>query len=509
MEASIALLLCFCETDPTSGRTPCQNHRKIHLKIALMKIVIDAFVDLLSNLFSGLEGFFEKDHNTDASFGDTYKLISTRNTGFIVDGKRALDMTTSTKNMAIIAGSGKGKTQVHLFPLLLGQKLAYSAIVNDNSGELSQTVPHLQSIRVTALVMNLTQKSGVYLNPLDGCKGNSAEVRKISKSLMGFVAKEQDFFSVSGEDCLSLFIEQVVESEPNIYANLGNVYHLLLTYQGEPQTVERYMADRASQKTWQKFLALAGNSERTLKSITATALSALSWLGDNPTLADLTSVTNVSFEKFRKSPHILFLQSPVSDAAFFAPMISLVLQAFYRYALASLPNPEKDLPILNLLDEFSSLIQGLPNYSQIISNSRKFLIPQLIVLQDESLLSPYKELKDNILQNCFVKCYHGASEKKAFELEKLLGSYTYTDKNTKQKVKRPLMTASEIREMDGELLVIPNGQKPLKVKAKPAYMQSRLKRRLATPIPEGQEQQVDYSIQYIDLTPYRKENNNN
>jgi len=467
-----------------------------------MKILLDGIIELLSSLFGGLEELFDKDHNTDATFEQASKLISKRNTGFIIDGKRALDMTTSTKNMAVIAGSGKGKSQVHVLPLLLRNKIEYSAIVNDNSGELSRSVPHLLSIGVMALMMSLNRKGKVYINPVDGCKGNIAEVRKISKSLMGFASKEQDFFSLSGEDCLTLFIEHVVESEDKIHANLANVYHLILAYQGEPKTVERYMADKANEKIWQKFLALSGNSEKTLKSITATALSALSWLGDNPVLADLTSVTNISWEKFRKSPHILFIQSSVSDAEFYAPAVSLILQSFYRFAFSHLPK-KTDLPILNILDEFSTLIPGLTNYSQIISNSRKFNIPQCIVLQDESQLSVYKELKSNILQNCHTICYHGASDTKAFELEKLLGTYRYTDRETEQKLKRPLMTASEIREMDGEVLVITNGKKPVKVKATPAYKQRRLVRNLNKELPEDDQQIADYSVQYIDLKPYR------
>lgn len=472
-----------------------------------MKILLDGLLELLSSLFTGLGEVFEKDHNTDAEFGDASELISRRNTGFIIDGKRSLDMTTSTKNMAVIAGSGKGKSQVHVFPLLLRQKIEYSAIVNDNSGELSKSIPHLLSIGAMALMMNLNRKGKVYINLLDGCKGNIAEVRKISKSLMGFASSKKDFFSLSGEDCLTLFIEHVVESEDKVHANLANVYHLILAYQGEPKTVERYMADKASESTWKKFLALSGNSEKTLKSITATALSALSWLGDNPVLADLTSVTNISWEDFRKNPYILFIQSSVSDAEFYAPAVSLILQSFYRFAFSRLPE-KTDLPILNVLDEFSTLIPGLSNYSQIISNSRKFLTPQLIALQDESQLSPYKELKENILQNCHTICCHGASDKKAFELEKLLGTYTYTDKETKQKVKRPLMTASEIREMDGEALVITNGKKPVKVKTTPAYKQRRLVKNLNKEVLEDDEQVADYRIQYIDLSPYRETTEN-
>jgi type IV secretory pathway TraG/TraD family ATPase VirD4 len=417
-----------------------------------------------------------------------------------VDGKRFLDMETSRKNICITAGSGKGKSQVHIFPTLLN--LESSAVVNDNSSELSVCRSYMESRGIKTMVMDLTQSGSVYLNPLDGCQGDVSAIRRIAKTLMKNASKEADFFSLSGEDCLAIFIQYVLESEPRIHTNLANVYRLILEYQGSPEVIERMMAAKASEAVWAKFKALAGNSDRTLKSITATALSSLSWLGDNPTLASLTSMTNISFEEFRKSPHVLFIQYPASDSRFFAPMVSLIFQSFYRFAFSKLPC-EDDLDIMMILDEFSSLIQGLPDYSNLISNSRKFKIPQCIILQDESLLSPYKELKDNILGNCFVKCYYGGQDKKAFELEKLLGSYTYTDKETDQKKQRPLLYASEIRELDDQIIVLPNGQKPLKLKVTPAYKQGRLRRQMAMQAYIEDGETLENTIQYIDLEPYR------
>ncbi|HNP66267.1 MAG TPA: type IV secretory system conjugative DNA transfer family protein [Aequorivita sp.] len=466
----------------------------------MIKTTIDAFSELLDGLFTGVESLFDKDHSVNAEFGKPSSLISRRNKGWCVDGKRFLDMETSRKNICITAGSGKGKSQVHIFPTLLN--LESSAVVNDNSSELSVCRPYMESRGIKTMVMDLTQSGSVYLNPLDGCQGDVSAIRRIAKTLMGNASKEADFFSLSGEDCLAIFIQYVLESEPRIHANLANVYRLILEYQGSPEVIERMMAAKASEAVWAKFKALAGNSDRTLKSITATALSSLSWLGDNPTLTSLTSMTNISFEEFRKSPHLLFIQYPASDSTFFAPMVSLIFQSFYRFAFSKLPC-EDDLDIMMILDEFSSLIQGLPDYSNIISNSRKFKIPQCIILQDESLLSPYKELKDNILGNCFVKCYYGGQDKKAFELEKLLGSYTYTDRETDQKKQRPLLYASEIRELDDQIIVLPNGQKPLKLKVTPAYKQGRLQRKLAMQANTEDGEPMEYTIQYIDLEPYR------
>ncbi|WP_396602073.1 type IV secretory system conjugative DNA transfer family protein [Algibacter sp. R77976] len=471
----------------------------------MVKTIIDMILEAIMSLFEGIENLLEKDHSVNAKFGVENKLISKKNKGWCVDGKRFLNLETSRRNFCVVAGSGKGKSQVHIFPTILNSES--SMVINDNSSELASTIPYLNSIGITTLVMNLNKKSGVYLNPLDGCKGDISAMRKVAKTLMSNASDKSDFFSLSGEDCLTLFIQYVLESEPRIHANLGNVYRLILKYQASPDVIERLMAEKASEAVWSKFKALAGNSERTLKSITATSLSALSWLGDNPTLADITSVTSFSFECFRTTPQVLFIQSPVSDAKFYAPMVSLIFQSFYRFAFSKLPSTD-DLDIMMIIDEFSSLIDGLPDYSNIISNSRKFKIPQLIILQDESLLSPYKELKDNILQNCYVKCYYGGQDKKAFELEKLLGYYSYTDKESKQKKQRPLMYASEIRELDSEIIVLPNGQKPLKVKVTPAYKQSKLRSKLAMQNDIETDSVLDYNIQYIDLSPFKTLGNN-
>jgi len=469
-----------------------------------MKIVLE----LLSEFFTWLDDLLNQDINNDASFGDPSKLISKENTGWCVDGKRFLDMKTSRSNFCCIAGSGRGKTQTHIFSLLLNNQGVKSFIVNDNSSELATTIPYLKSIGTIPLVMNLTKKSGVYINPLDGCKGDIPAIRKIAKSIMRFSSDREDFFSLSAENCIAFFIEYVLQSEPSIYANLGNVYRLILEYQGSASTIEKLMAEKASPTVWTKFKALAGNSEKTLKSITATCLSALAWLGENPVLCDLTSLTNISYTRFRKNPHCLFIQSPPNDSLFYAPAVALIMNSFYRFAFSALPQ-EEDLDIMMVLDEFSSLIPGLHDYPQIISNSRKFKVPQGIILQDESLLSSYKELKDNILGNCFVKVYHGGGQdKKSFELEKLLGTYTQTDKKTGHKKQVPLMTASQIREMDNEVLVIPSGKKPLKVKITPAYKQRSLRKKLATPVAIDENEIIpNYSIQYIDLEPYRTSTN--
>ena len=293
----------------------------------MVKTIIDVFVEFIQSLFTGIEGLFEEDHQHDAEFGAASKIVSKRNKGWCIDGVRFVDMDTTRRNLAVIAGSGMGKTQTNIFPLITNSKS--SMVINDNSSELASTIPFLESQGVETMIMNLTKKTGVYLNPLDGCKGDVAAIRKVVKSLMGTANDKSDFFNLSAEDCITLFAQHILESEARIYANLGNVYRLILELQANPKVIEYYMAEKASEDVWRKFLALSQNSEKTLKSILATSLSVLSWLGDNKMLCDLTAFTNIDFTSFRKKQTVLFVQSPASDSAFYAKMVALIFQTFY------------------------------------------------------------------------------------------------------------------------------------------------------------------------------------
>ena len=466
----------------------------------------DGLEDAIKMGFDQLIEILDQSDEYNAEFRKASELISKSNKGWSIDGRRFTDMDTARRNLLIVANSGLGKSQTHVLPTILNA--TSSMLVNDVATELVSTIPYLQSKNVDTHILNLLEKGEVYINVLDGLLGDVAGIRRVSKSIIGKPSGgENNFFNMYAEDCLSLFIQQVLEAEPKVHANLGNVYRLILEYQANPEVVERYMAETASPDVWRKFLALSKNSEKTLKSIIATCLSELSWLGENPVLCDITSCTTISYKQFRQQQTALFIQSPPNDT-FYAKMIALIFQSFYRFAFSYLPDPNKELDILMIQDEFSSLIPGLPDYSQIISNSRKFLIPQAVILQDISQLSPFGQLKDNIISNCYVKCFYGGIDsKKALEIERMLGSYTYTCKKTKHTKKRPLIYASEIQQLDGEILVLSSNKKPIRTKITPAYKQPKLQKYLQMESPVAEHPPVEYGIQYIDLDPYREPTN--
>jgi type IV secretory pathway TraG/TraD family ATPase VirD4 len=455
------------------------------------------------------DSFFGNDnnHSLDASFGNSSKLLSTKNKGFCLDGKRSISLKQSRSNALVVAPSGKGKTQVSIFPFLLNFTGQSSLLINDVSGELAQAIPYLNSIGVTTGILDFGKKTGLYFNPLDGCKGNISQMKKVAQTLMRASSgnsDKQDFWTISGADNLVLFIQYILESEEPEFHNLGNVYRLILEYQGSPKTIQTMMAKKASPEVWAKFKSLAGASENTRKSIVASSLAALSFIGDDPMLCDITSFTNINFEAFREKSHALFVQVPVSDTAYYAPILSLFFQEFYRFAFSRIPSSE-ELDIMMVLDEFDTLT-AIDGFSSIISNSRKFGIPQLLVLQGESQLSKYGKQQTTILNNCNVKCYFGGLGEEVYQLEKILGKFEYNpDKGDKKFTReRSLMTASEIREMKNEILILPSGEKPLKVTITESYKQSKLMKRLKMKPQEEEKKNTQFNIQYIPLEEYKK-----
>ncbi len=458
-------------------------------------------MEFLDSILKKLAG---KDHRLKSKFGKASKLLSRNNEGFCLDGIRSISKHQSCSNLLTVAPSGKGKTQVSVFPFLLRQKGGYSIVCNDPSGELSATIPYLKSAGIQTTILDFGKKTGMYFNPLDGCETNIAHMRKVAKTLMSTTMKQSSFFTLAGEDTLVIFIQYLMESESKVFQNIANLYRLILEYQGNPEVIERMMATKASEGVWKKFKGLAGTTEKTRKSILSSCLSAISFIGDNPTLCDITSISTISFRDFRESPHAIFVHVPVGDVAFFAPIQSLFFQEFYRFAFAELPKKD-DLEIFMILDEFDTLT-AIEDYSTIISNSRKAKIPQQIIIQSESQLAKYGKKAQNILNNCNVKCYFGGLGEETFSLEKTIGKYEYQDKKTGHIRHRSLLTASEIRELKDEILIIPSGEKPLKVNVVPTYKQKNLIKRLEM---ESSDENVipilDYTVQYLNLDEYREQ----
>src|SRR5260221_10067128 len=110
-----------------------------------MKIIEQLFsllIEILEGIFKFAFEFFEvvisgipkKSKGYNAEFATAGILLSRREYGFCLTGKRNLSVKDSFQNALVIGGTGTGKSSVVLIPSLFTMKGSF--IVHDPSGEL-------------------------------------------------------------------------------------------------------------------------------------------------------------------------------------------------------------------------------------------------------------------------------------------------------------------------------------------------------------------------------------
>jgi len=457
-----------------------------------MNILIEFITNIVTGIFSFLGDALEEvvsqgsGKSSQASFGKRSDILRYGEEGFVIDGKvqQRTTLDVARRNALVYGNSGSGKSECFVKPLLLS--LQCSAIVNNGGGNLTDAIAYQQSQGIIPLILDLSNGGPVELNVLDGCKDNPQEIRRIVRGVMGSVGEmKRDFFTIAGEDTLFIFICFVLESVEIEAPSLADVYDLMVKYQGNPEKIAERFAYEASENTFNAFLGKVHKlSDNTRKSVLATSITGLSWLGESPVLRAVSSHSSFQWEDFRNTPHCLYIDFNAADAELLAPMIGLIFQSFYRFAFSQLPPRDGSvLDIMVIMDEFHTILKsGLPDFAGYLAVSRKYHIPTLLLGQSPAQLSSFGELKKSIEANCFLKCYFGGMAPEiAKELEAICGEVEETD--TKGRITtKPLFSAYNIRQMKDSILVVPSSGKPLRLKMYPAYKQPKLQRKLAMSI---------------------------
>lgn len=456
------------------------------------------FIEYLEDGMRSLEELLsKKDHKLSSKFERESKLISAANKGFSITGRKHLSVKQSRENVIAISPSGGGKTSTIIFPTCF--YLQSSALINDPSGEISKSKNQFISRGFKVKTLDFGNKhNSIYYNPLKRVKTN-ADVVKVASMLVRSTSKKGDFdfWNNKSVELIAMFINFILENEPPIYQNLGNVFHMLEVLQGSPDTIDQLFAEKASEQLFQKYKSLIGTSDNTRSSIIASAQASLNFIGNDPVLCDITSTDNFDFDMLRKEKTVLFLRCPLGDVGYYSTIMSIFFEQFFAHIFSKLPE-EKDDDIFVICDELSSLY--LPNLANIISNSRKFRTPILGILQSINQLNEnYGEYNaKTILNNANTKVYFTGLTDECKELEQTLGRFEYEDEKGAIR-SRALMTSDEIRTMPrNTVLIIHSGMRPIKAKVTPHYRQPRLMKLLNMDAPENyQEETTNHSIQYL------------
>ncbi len=464
-------------------------------------------VEELSEFFAS---FSKKDKLLSARFGQTSRLLRRRNQGLSLSGNKFLTIKQSKTHVMYFGPTGSGKTTVCLIPSAINialSKTDSSMIINNPSGENQRLEAFLVSNGFTVLEFNPNDKKrSIYYNPLARIS-SSTDVMKVATMLVVKGNKKtKDFWQLKSIELISLLIEFLLTHAPKLYQNIANIFYLLQNLAGEEDTINGLFADKATEKQWQAYKAVIANSENTKASIISSAISALSFIGNSSELSDVTSVDTLDFSSFKNEKICLFLNVKTMDMEFYAPIIGLFFEQLFAELMNKIPKQE-DNPLFLMIDELSSI--PMPSLPVVIANARKYF-SILGVLQSESqLYDNYGEHSAKTILNNATRVYMSGLDAECERISKALGEYQYyADKDKKVVRTRRLMTSQELRTMPKDrVVIIPNGGLlPLYCKVLPYYKNRRYRKYLEMDFPEGHEPnpQLEYTVQYLPLEPYRK-----
>lgn len=460
-----------------------------------MKLIEELFKIMLDLLEAGFKFLFEfvemlisgipkKNKEYKATFISQGELLSSREYGFCLTGRRNLSVKNSYQNALVVGGTGTGKSSVVLIPSLYS--MVSSHIIHDPSGELhTKSSGYLKSRGYEVKVLNFANPTlSCGYNPLTRAK-TSSDVQKVASLLVetALGGKTKDpFWNTQAVSLLTILISVLKKQEAE-YQNLYNVRHLLNQLGGDPEGVDALFSKYADDVLFSEYKSFISYDDKVVNGVIATCKAALQIFADD-SVAQVTSSDNLDFQEFRDKPVALFIQNSVADQKYYSVLTSLLFEQFFSYLLSHFPK-QNERDIFLLIDEASSL--HLPTLPLAVANVRKHRAGIMLLVQDfAQLIHHYgKQDAESIKSNCFAKMYFtGASLETTKELEQILGKYEYKDVK-EQKVIRPLMTSDEIRTMKvSRALLICGNNSPIIARLKPYYESREYNSFSQLPVPE-------------------------
>jgi type IV secretion system protein VirD4 len=461
-----------------------------------MKIIEQLFsllIEILEGIFKGAFEFLEvvisgipkKSKGYKAEFASPATLLSRRQHGFCLTGKRNLSVKDSYQNALVIGGTGTGKSSVVLIPSLFTMRGSF--IVHDPSGELySKSAGYLKQKGYEVKLLNFANPAvSAGYNPLVRASTPS-DVQKVASMLvlnaLGGNNNKDPFWNTQATALLTMLIT-VLKKQDEQFQNLFNVRQMLNALGGNPEAIDSLFSKHADEILFAEYKSFIAYDDKVVNGVIATCKAALQIFSDD-SVARVTSFDNLNLQEFRNRPTVLYIQNSVADQKYYSVLTSLFFEQFFSFILSRFPqNNEQD--IFFLIDESSSL--NLPTLPLAVANVRKHRSGIMLLVQDfaQVVHSYGKQDADAIKLNCFAKMFFtGGSHELTKELEQMLGKFEYEDENDK-KVVRSLMTNDEIRTMKiNRALLVCGHHPPIMARLKPYYKIPRFVKYSSVPVPK-------------------------
>ena len=425
------------------------------------------------------KAFETKDHSLKSEFTNGDEVLSTSNTGFVIDGRRKIPGDTNL-HLLVSGESGSGKSTICVMNSI--HEAQDSAVVLDVSGELLATSGYLKTKGKTIKVLHFGNASiSEGYNPLARIKSVS-DIQKIVSLLVRTVLKSSNdpFWNLATVSLLTTLI-RALQFEPIEKRHFGNVRHLLHLLSGaNPAIVDALIARSADMQLVNEYKSFLAMDIKLKTNIISTALASTNIFAD-PQVAKITSTDTIDFEAFRSVPTVLYLQCPVADNRFYADLFSIFFEQMAASVMERLPKPS-DLRITFILDEFP--VMYIPNIQTIASTIRKHKSNLMVICQDISQIYDIygKEQGTALIANCHSKLYFSVSHSTAIQLSSVLGKYEYIDKDSNTKRIRNLLEPFEIRTLNKAIFIHGHAQ-PILLDTTPIYKHPFWKLRLKLPQP--------------------------
>lgn len=376
------------------------------------------------------------------------------------------DNADLNQHVAIIGGSGSGKSVSYVMPNVLNIKNK-SIVVIDPKGILYEKTSaiKLKDGYVVRLINFAEPNISDRYNPLDYIH-KETDALDIAQTLLANSGEvKRDFWDKAEESLLSAFILYVKYVLPPEYQNFGSVFNLITS---DYETIEtafmqlekNHIARRAYLQSMSKL------KDKTRDGVfSSLSVSVDLWKYDEVRNLTYTSDFNLSDVVNKKT--ILYIVMPIKDKRF-RPIVSTFLDQLLSefYQVANKNKGKLPVPVRCIFDEFNN-VGKLNSYEETISTVREMGCSISMVIQSIGQLERrYGRLEaEEILANCDTILFLGTNSLSSCEyFSKLLGDTTVRvaseSKNISDRggsegrsfstITRPLRKPDELRRMESE-----------------------------------------------------------